>query len=124
MIPDRVRTSPEKLAQFKEQHAQELQAAMPMQDFWNYRAILDLDGNSWSERFPRVLCGNSVVIKVSPAQVDYFWPTLFPHVHYVPANLTNLTAVAAHVVADDNQVEMQQIVANAQSWCQNHLVRS
>jgi hypothetical protein len=35
-------------------------------DFQKYRAILDIDGNAWSDRFGNLLCMNSVVIKVSP----------------------------------------------------------
>jgi hypothetical protein len=34
-------------------------------DFQKYRAVLDIDGNSWSDRFGNLLCTNSVVIKVS-----------------------------------------------------------
>jgi hypothetical protein len=34
-------------------------------DFQRYMAILDIDGNAWSARFAKLLCYNSVVIKVS-----------------------------------------------------------
>ena len=37
---------------------------MPFNDQMNYKAIIDIDGNSWSSRFPKLLCLNSVVIKV------------------------------------------------------------
>lgn len=37
---------------------------MPFDDQMNYKAIIDIDGNSWSSRFPKLLCLNSVVIKV------------------------------------------------------------
>jgi hypothetical protein len=33
--------------------------------FQKYRAVVDIDGNSWSDRFGNLLCLNSVVIKVS-----------------------------------------------------------
>lgn len=33
-------------------------------DQMKYRAIVDIDGNTWSSRFTRLLCMNSVVIKV------------------------------------------------------------
>jgi len=29
-----------------------------------YKAIFDIDGNNWSSRFPKLLCTNSVIIKV------------------------------------------------------------
>jgi hypothetical protein len=38
---------------------------MEFHDYMKYRAILDLDGNTWSARFAMLLCFNSVVIKVS-----------------------------------------------------------
>jgi hypothetical protein len=96
---------------------------MPMEDFQNYRAVLDLDGNSWSERFPKLLCQNSVVIKVEPEQIDYFWPTLQAGVHFVAANFSNLVSVVEYVIADAHQEEMQRIVANAHQWCRQHMVR-
>jgi len=34
-------------------------------DYMKYRAILDIDGNSWSSRYGIILCFNSVIIKVS-----------------------------------------------------------
>ena len=37
---------------------------MPFNDQMNYKAIIDIDGNGWSSRFPKLLCLNSVVIKV------------------------------------------------------------
>ena len=37
---------------------------MPETDTMNYRAVLDLDGTAWSERFARLLCYNSVVIRI------------------------------------------------------------
>jgi hypothetical protein len=33
-------------------------------DLMKYRAIIDIDGNTWSSRFPKLLCTNSVIIKV------------------------------------------------------------
>lgn len=33
-------------------------------DFQQYMAVLDIDGNAWSARFAKLLCYNSVVIKV------------------------------------------------------------
>jgi hypothetical protein len=35
------------------------------EDFMKYKAILDINGNSWSMRFGHLLCLNSVVMKVS-----------------------------------------------------------
>lgn len=37
---------------------------MKFDDMMKYKAIIDIDGNDWSSRFPKLLCMNSVVIKV------------------------------------------------------------
>ena len=37
---------------------------MPFNDQMKFKAIIDIDGNTWSSRFPELLCTNSVVIKV------------------------------------------------------------
>ena len=63
-----------------------------------YKAILDIDGNSYSARFSRLLCTNSVIIKITPRWAEYFFDELQPMAHYVPANLENLTKVVEYVV--------------------------
>jgi hypothetical protein len=37
---------------------------MEFDEQMNYKAIMDIDGNSWTGRFSKLLCTNSVVIKV------------------------------------------------------------
>ncbi len=37
---------------------------IPFDDLMKYRAIIDIDGNAWSSRFTKLLCTNSVIIKV------------------------------------------------------------
>lgn len=37
---------------------------MPYNELMQYRAIIDIDGNTWSSRFTKLLCTNSVIIKV------------------------------------------------------------
>jgi len=44
-----------------------------MKEFQKYKAIIDIDGNSWSSRFPELFCMNSVVLKVTPTWADYFY---------------------------------------------------
>lgn len=84
------------------------------QDFQKYRAVVDIDGNAWSDRFGNLLCLNSAVVKVSqvpstahcgyvdtanlnntnntrfslvkvqPSNENYFFQELKPWVHYIP----------------------------------------
>lgn len=53
--------------------------------------------NSWSSRFGTLLCYNSVIIKVEPEHVDYFYlKYLEPWKHFVPVCAVKLLVV--HVV--------------------------
>ena len=94
---------------------------MNIDDFQKYKAIIDIDGNSWSSRFFRLMCMNSVVLKVQPTHIDYFFPELKPWVHYLPvhANLSNLLDVVRLAVSEDQETmhRMQSIVRNANDWC-------
>lgn len=95
---------------------------IPLDDFQGFRAVVDIDGNSWSERFPKLLCRNSVVIKVQPGQVDYFWPTLQAGVHYVATNLTMLVETVYDALSPKRDEDMMRIVANARNWCRRRMV--
>lgn len=100
---------------------------MPMQDFQRYRAILDIDGNSWSSRFGKLLCYNSVIIKVEPKLVDYFHlKYLVPWKHFVPVryDLSDLEEKAKFVMDPKNDELIGQIVVNANEWCRQHMTHS
>lgn len=101
--------------------------SMPMDDFQKYRAILDIDGNSWSSRFGKLLCYNSVVLKVDPKFVDYFYLAyLQPWKHFVPVryDLSDLMEKAQWTLDPQNEAAVQAIVANANEFCRTHMVRS
>jgi hypothetical protein len=51
-------------ATFTKKNRTILTERMKFDDMMKYRAIIDIDGNDWSSRFPKLLCMNSVVIKV------------------------------------------------------------
>lgn len=100
-----------------------------MEDFQKYRGIIDLDGNSWSSRFGELLCYNSVILKVQPQWVDYFYypiddvqDRLQPWVHYIPiqADLSDLLEWSAFVVDSRNDAWIRPIVARANDWCRHH----
>jgi hypothetical protein len=94
-----------------------------MLDFQKYRAIIDVDGNSWSSRFAKLLCYASVVLKVQPNSVDYFYPQLQPWVHYIPvhSDLSNLYEMTLYAISDDPSID--RIIQNANQWCMEHLNR-
>ena len=99
---------------------------IPEQDFQKYAGILDVDGNAWSSRFGQLLCYNSVVLKVEPVFVEYFYKDLIAWEHYVPvkADLSDLVEIASFVLDPDNDPVMRQIVVNANQWCRNNMVQA
>jgi Glycosyl transferase family 90 len=102
-----------------------------MERFQMYRAILDIDGNSWSSRFNILLCYNSVVIKVEPTWVDYLQfkgshgEVLQPWKHYIPvkADLSDLFEKAAFVMDPINDDILKKIIYEANVWCRQRLIK-
>jgi hypothetical protein len=84
-------------------------------------AIIDIDGNNWSARFPSLMCTNSVIIKITPDFVDQYSGELVPNVHYVPSSLDNITDVVEYVLDRENDGRMRNIVDEANRWCRRHL---
>jgi len=95
---------------------------IPFDDQMLYLAIIDVDGNGWSSRFPKLLCMNSVTIKIEPDFIEYFHHDLIPGRHYIPASLGNLTQVVDYVVSPANDDEMKNVVREANAWCQQAMV--
>ncbi|KAL3803145.1 hypothetical protein HJC23_003420 [Cyclotella cryptica] len=86
-----------------------------------YKAIVDIDGNNWSARFSRLLCTNSVIIKIDPDFIEYFYADLRPNVHYIPASLNNITEVVRYVLSKANEKEMINVTLAANLWCRKRL---
>jgi Glycosyl transferase family 90 len=112
-------------------------------DFQRYRAILDIDGNSWSGRFGSLLCFNSVVLKVEPTYVDYFYHkyrnpnvldekeeedkyVLQPWKQYIPIrdDFSDLQQQAEFALDPANEATIQQIIRNAHDWCRHTMIES
>ena len=89
----------------------------------SHKAIIDIDGNNWSARFNTLLCYNSVIIKIAPDFVEASFKGLISGVHYVPSTIDNITRVAEFVMDKDNDAKMQQIVANANTWCKENMIK-
>lgn len=107
--------------------AADANATIPFEDFQKYTAVFDIDGNSWSERFPRLLCMNSVVIKVQPQFLGYLddLSSVRPYEHFIPAPLNEtIFDIIEWTLAPENQEQVKKIVSNAQSWCKDHMTRS
>ena len=66
---------------------------IPFEDLMKYRAIIDIDGNAWSSRFTKLLCTNSVIIKVranSDCAALYFVITLIGLQSHLPFRFISL----------------------------------
>jgi len=100
-----------------------IKKGMKSEDFMKYRAVIDVDGNSWSSRLSSLLSMNSVVIKVEPAWTQYFFDELVPWKHYIPSNFSNLVETVEYVMSDDNEEKIRKIVNNAQSWAKSKLTK-
>lgn len=102
----------------------ESQYRMQFEDFQRYKAIIDIDGNGWSGRFLRLLCMNSVVIKLTPKYFDYNMGQLREWTHYIPADPelnSSLVDAVKFVINEQNEALVKDIIHNAQEWCKRHL---
>lgn len=99
----------------------------------NYRAVIDIDGNAWSGRAPRLMCSPTLLIRIVPEYVAYFQHQLIPNVHYLSATLEfnpnnhseplgNFTEVVKFAMAEENRPVIRQIVKNAQNWCRQEML--
>jgi Glycosyl transferase family 90 len=105
---------------------EELANFIPSNEFARYAAILDTDGNSWSSRFGRLLCSNSVVLKVEPQYVDYFYKYLEPWGQYVPVreDLSDLLEKVEWALHPRNADQVQGIISRANQFCIQHMLHS
>lgn len=111
----------------------------PMEDYQKYLAIIDTDGNSWSSRFGKLLCYNSVILKVDAKFVDYFYyphgsrtytasqqqhTRLIPWYHYIPVhyNLSNLMEQTQFALNPNNKLIVTSIINNANQWCKQRMI--
>lgn len=91
------------------------------EDFAYYSMVLDADGSSWSERFPCLLCLNTVVAKLDPSFVDYLWPTTQQHLHFVSIakDASDLWSVVPPLL--NEQTKRADIIERAHEWCTSHM---
>jgi hypothetical protein len=96
---------------------------MAQDDFQRYKAILDIDGNAWSARLGKLLCYNSVVIKVESSYVGYWEKELKPWIHYIPveADFSDLEKTVRYVMDPENAKQIQQVIKNSQAFCRTKL---
>jgi len=72
----------------------------------HYRALLDVDGNSWSSRLPQLLASGAAVLKQSSSYREFWYDLLQPGVHYmtVARELGDVESVAVWSVERGGEV--------------------
>lgn len=94
------------------------------EDFQKSMGVLDVNDNSFSERFQNLLCMSSVVLKVQPQLADFSLPTLQPWVHFVPvkSDSSDLWNQTKWVLDPTNTARVHQIIQSANEWCAQNMV--
>jgi hypothetical protein len=81
-------------------------------EFARYRYVLDMDGNSWSDRFIHLLSLGSTVIKQAPKFDDAVTLKARPYIHYIPvkSDMSNMEDVLRH--CRSNPTYCQKVAEN------------
>jgi len=96
---------------------------MEEEDWQLYRAVVDIDGFASSSNLSKLLCMNSVVLKVEPKWDNYWEKEIEPWVHYIPVkhDLEDLPTQVQWIVDDSNREQVQEIIKNANKWCREKM---
>ncbi|OAR00256.1 hypothetical protein LLEC1_06884 [Akanthomyces lecanii] len=103
--------------QAQEQHF-EVKDAIDMQYSWNYRFLLDMDGNAFSGRFYSFLRSRSQVFKLALFR-EWHADWLRPWLHYVPLSMQGgdwLAAVHYHAATDEGAAEADRMATESREW--------
>eukprot|EP00834_Sanchytrium_tribonematis_P001279 NODE_30_length_37342_cov_0.449507.p6 type:complete len:565 gc:universal NODE_30_length_37342_cov_0.449507:9184-10878(+) len=60
---------------------------IPFKEFFDYKIVIDIDGNGYSSRFLKLLRGNSLIFGAHYSQ-DWFSDILIPFYHYIPIDMS------------------------------------
>ena len=76
-------------------------------ELMSHKLIVDIDGNSWTERFIGQLAQQTAILKVQPTYQEFYWKLLQPYVHYVPIaeDLHDLIPQIKYARAHDKEME-------------------
>lgn len=94
---------------------------VPMARQLGYRYMLDVEGNSFSDRLRLLLHGNSTVFKQEYEWLDFFTPALQPWQHYVPVAQDLHDLVTQLRWANANEEDAAAIAARGTSFAERFL---
>lgn len=85
------------------------------EDSLKYKYLLDIDGYSCSySRMAWILTSNSLLLKHSSPNIQWYYHKLKPYVHYLPIKSDFSDLQDQYEWAEENQHHAQQMIANAQ----------
>ena len=93
------------------------------QDAWQFKYLLDMDGNAFSGRFYAFLQSNSLIFKMSLFQ-EWHKEWLKPWVHYIPLSLRGdewLEAVRYFAEEEEGKRDAPRLAALSKDWANKAL---
>ena len=102
------------------QHDFPLVERLPQDAFWRNKYLMDVDGNTFSQRFFVFLFHNSLIFHAG-LFVDWFSERLKPNVHYIPISLTYKDLADKVSWARQNDKKARDIAENAMRLAWNDL---
>ncbi|KAK9469003.1 hypothetical protein V1512DRAFT_258395 [Lipomyces arxii] len=105
------------LADCKAEHAYfgDVAPVSSFQDTWNYKYLLDLDGNTFSTRFYAFLKSKSMVVKQSLFR-EWHDERIHPWVHYVPLSMSLKEGFETLRFLVENDAAAKYIARQSRSW--------
>lgn len=102
---------------------------MRPEDYQQYRAVIDVDGNSWSSRFLELLCQNSIVIKQDTPYHEFFSGSVNAGGHYVNVkhDLSDLVQkvrwVKRQAATQEGSARLRKMVQRANQVCRDIMLK-
>ncbi|KAK9811907.1 hypothetical protein WJX72_012241 [[Myrmecia] bisecta] len=91
-----------------------------VEDFNQYAAIIDVDGNAWSDRFNYLMRFNTVLLKQKPEFYEYFFHWLEPGKHFLffEGNLSDVVSVVDDALYhwQHDRKRLSTIISNANDF--------
>ncbi|KAG0141447.1 hypothetical protein CROQUDRAFT_83232 [Cronartium quercuum f. sp. fusiforme G11] len=85
----------------------------------NHRYVLDVDGNSWSGRFRRLLGSDSLVFK-STIWPEWYRDLIQPWYHYIPVRIDYLDLFDLLSFFSTNPIHAENIANQGKDWVEKH----
>ncbi|MBW0550226.1 hypothetical protein O181_089941 [Austropuccinia psidii MF-1] len=99
---------------------------MGLDESYQYKYLIDLDGNGWSGRFHRLMSTNSIVLK-STIFPEWYADRVQPWVHYVPIKVDYsdlydaMLFFAGDLDGSDSHDQLAEMIANqGKDWAAKH----